>query len=282
MRPTPGGLGDVADRRGVVPALLEEGEGGGPQPVADLARAGPAAGPAGGPVRAGTGPPRIGETRCREYGTEYRIERWSARDECRERRSGGLRPDGSRHRGGLREGRPRRGGGRVEPGGGRGRTGPARGLAAARGVARQARLRRGGPAAHPGRDRARRAGRPRPGRRGDRGGRGGQGRPLQAPRPGRHRSRRDPGEQHLVDPDHEARRRDLAAPAGAGHPLLQPGAGAQARRAGAEPADLGARRRRPRGPSSRTCSASARSSARTAPASSSTRCWCPSSSPASG
>ena len=58
----------------------------------------------------------------------------------------------------------------------------------------------------------------------------------------------------------------------AGHPLLQPGAGAVAGRAGAQPAHLPRHHRTRSRASSRTTSASRRSTARTAPASSSTRC----------
>ena len=49
---------------------------------------------------------------------------------------------------------------------------------------------------------------------------------------------RDPRVQHLVDPDHEAGRGHLAPDPGDRHPLLQPGAGAPARRAGAVAAHL--------------------------------------------
>ena len=56
------------------------------------------------------------------------------------------------------------------------------------------------------------------------------------------------------------------------HPLLQPGAGAPARRAGPVAADLRRTRPRARAPGSRARWASRRSTARTAPASWSTRC----------
>jgi 3-hydroxybutyryl-CoA dehydrogenase len=46
------------------------------------------------------------------------------------------------------------------------------------------------------------------------------------------------GQQHQLDPDHEAGHRHRAARAGDRHPLLQPGAGAAPRRARHEPADV--------------------------------------------
>lgn len=43
---------------------------------------------------------------------------------------------------------------------------------------------------------------------------------------------------HIIDPDHQARRRDQPAAPGPGNPLLQPGARAAPRRAGPVPADV--------------------------------------------
>ena len=84
--------------------------------------------------------------------------------------------------------------------------------------------------------------------------------------------RRAAGQQHVVHPDHEARVRDPHPQRVIGHALLQPGAGAAARRARAEPAHLpGDRARAPRRSPSRG-SASTPCCARTAPASSSTPC----------
>ena len=119
-----------------------------------------------------------------------------------------------------------------------------------------------------------RARRPRGRRRRDRGDRRERGRQARAvPAPGRRAARRRvPRLQHLVGADHEARRRHVEARARARPALLQPRAGAAARRGRALDHD---RRRgaRPRAQlRARTRSARSASTPRTAPASSSTRC----------
>ena len=90
--------------------------------------------------------------------------------------------------------------------------------------------------------------------------------------------RRVPRLQHLVGADHEAGRRHLEARPRARHALLQPGAGAPARRDRALDHDLRADASTAPTSSPRARSARRRSTRRTAPASSSTRCSSPTSS----
>ncbi len=111
----------------------------------------------------------------------------------------------------VRPGRAGRRGRRVERRGRAGRAQAPGGLAAAGGGEGQDRLGRRRARPDPGRHRARGPRRPRPRDRGDRRGRGRQGRALPSPRRDRHLARRDPGLQHLLDPDHEAGRRSPAA-----------------------------------------------------------------------
>ena len=158
-------------------------------------------------------------------GRRVRCRRRGARARPRRRR----RPDGRRHRAGRRRVRPPRVAARPVPG---------RGRAGARGDGEEpdeARRRRSGDA------RAHRAGRRprrrRPDDRGDRRGRRGEGGPL-PPRRRDAARRRDPRVEHELDPDHVARRRHAAPGAGDRHALLQPGAGAEARRGDPRRPDL--------------------------------------------
>ena len=103
--------------------------------------------------------------------------------------------------------------------------GTRRGLAAPGRVPRQDRVRRshGHPGPHPVRDRARRPGRSRPRGGGRQRGRAGQARPVSSRRADPHEGRRDPGVQHLLHPDREARCRLGPREPRDGRALLQPG-----------------------------------------------------------
>ena len=156
------------------------------------------------------------------------------RREVRARPRRGGRPDGRRDRTGRRRVRAPRLAARSVPR--RGRAGTGRD----REEPRKARRRRRGNARA---DRAcRRSRRCGADDRGDHRGRRGQGRAL-PPRRRRPARRSDPRLEHELDPDHVARGGDVAARPGDRHALLQPGAGAEARRGDPRGADLGRHRR---------------------------------------
>ncbi len=183
-------------------------------------------------------------------------------DRHRARRSRGLRPDGRRHRRGVRPRGTGREGRRDHRRGPGDRPYPAAQLRDQGGRARQDQ--RGGAGRHAGaaelHHRSRRVRRPRSGDRGGRGERAGQDGDLPGARPGGDPCGRDPGLQHLLHPAGEAGGRHLPPRPRGRHPLLQPGPGAAA-----PP---------PRAPSAvpscspRSCSASTPSAPRTAPGSS--------------
>ncbi len=120
-----------------------------------------------------------------------------------------------------------------------------------------------------------RPGRPPAGDRGDRRGRGRQGQGLRRARRGRHRSRRGAGVEHLEHPDHEDRCGDEESEPRARPALLQPGAGAAARRTGQHAGHHRRGARAGRAVRERGARQEGGALRATGPASSSTRCWCP-------